>query len=93
MKSYELVAIFTSDENQYREGREFIRKELETAGVTIAREEEMGEKLLAYPIRRNDRGRYVLYVLETPPEPLKAIGRAIKLRPEILTHLICRQEA
>jgi small subunit ribosomal protein S6 len=93
MKSYELVAIFTSDENQCREGREFVRKELETAGITIAKEEEMGEKLLAYPIRRNDRGRYVLYVFESSAEPLKAIGRAMKLRPEILTHLICRQEA
>ncbi len=93
MKSYELVAIFTSDETQYHEGREFVRKELETAGITVSKEEEMGEKLLAYPIRRNDRGRDVLYVLETQAEQLKTLGRAMKLRPEILTHLICRQGA
>jgi small subunit ribosomal protein S6 len=92
MKTYELVAIFTSDETQYREGREFVKKELETAGAVITREDDLGEKLLAYPIRRNDRGHYVLYVIQSPPGPLSALNRSLKLRPEILTHLVTRQD-
>jgi len=92
MKTYEAVVIFVSDENQYREGREFLKKEFESSGITITKEDDMGDRLLAYPVRKNDRGRYVMYVIESPPEPLKALNKAMKLRPEILKYLFVRQD-
>src|SRR5271157_2262107 len=69
MKTYEAVVIFASDESQHQAGREFLKKEFEGAGIAIKKEEDMGDRLLAYPVRKNDRGRYVLYVIESPPEP------------------------
>jgi len=92
MTTYEAVVIFASDEAQHQSGREFLKKELESAGITIKKEEDMGDRLLAYPVRKNDRGRYVLYVVESAPEPLKAIHKAMKLRPEILKYLFVRQD-
>jgi len=92
MTTYEAVVIFASDEAQHLAGREFLKKELEGAGITIKKEEDMGDRLLAYPVRKNDRGRYVLYVVESAPEPLKAINKAMKLRPEILKYLFVRQD-
>jgi ribosomal protein S6 len=92
MKTYEAVVIFTSDENPYREAREFVKKELETTGITLTKEEELGEKLLAYPVGKHDRGRYVLYTIEGSAEALKTISRTLKLRAEVLRHLITRQE-
>jgi small subunit ribosomal protein S6 len=93
MKTYESVVIFVSDENQYREGREFIKREFESSGITITKEEDMGDRILAYPVRKYDRGRYVLYVLQSPPEPLKTLSKAMKLRPEILKFMFTRQDA
>ena len=52
----------------------------------------MGDRLLAYPVRKNDRGHYILYVIESPPEPLKTISKTLKLRPEILKYLFVRQD-
>ena len=92
MKTYEAVVIFASDESQHLAGREFLKKEFEGAGIAIKKEEDMGDRLLAYPVRKNDRGRYVLYVIESPPEPLKALTKALKLRPEILKYLFVRQD-
>ena len=92
MKPYEAVVIFTSDENPYREARESVKKEFETAGVVITKEEEMGEKLLAYPVGKHDRGRYVLYTIEGTAEALKTVSRTLKLRAEVLKHLITRQD-
>ena len=92
MKTYEAVVIFASDESQHQAGREFLKKEFEGSGITIKKEEDMGDRLLAYPVRKNDRGRYVLYVIESPPEPLKALNKALKLRPEILKYLFVRQD-
>jgi len=82
-----------SDENQYREGREFIKREFEGSGITITKEEDMGDRLLSYPVRKYDRGHYVLYVIESPPEPLKTLSKAMKLRPEILKFMFARQIA
>jgi small subunit ribosomal protein S6 len=92
MKTYEAVVIFASDEAQHQAGREFLRKEFEGSGITIKKEEDMGDRLLAYPVRKNDRGHYILYVVESAPEPLKALTKALKLRPEILKYLFVRQD-
>jgi ribosomal protein S6 len=92
MKTYEAVVIFTSDENPYREAREFVKKEFETAGIVVTKEEDLGEKLLAYPVGKHDRGRYVLFTIEGSAEALKTIRRTLKLRAEVLKHLITRQE-
>ena len=92
MKTYEAVVIFTSDENPYREAREAVKKDFETAGIVITKEEDMGEKLLAYPVGTHDRGRYVLYTIEGSAEGLKTASRTLKLRAEVLKHLITRQD-
>ena len=92
MKTYEAVVIFTSDEAQYQAGRELLRKEFEGSGITIKKEEDMGDRLLAYPVKKNDRGHFMMYVVECAPEPLKALHKTLKLRPEILRHLFVRQD-
>ena len=91
MKTYEAVVIFSSEETQYREGREFLKKEFETNGIVVTKEEDMGDRLLSYPVGKNDRGHYILYIIESMPDPLKNLSKSIKLRPEILKHLFVRQ--
>lgn len=93
MKTYEAVVIFTSDENQLREGREFIKKEFEGSGITVDKEEDMGDRLLAYPVRKNDRGHFFLYIIQSAPEHLRTLSKSFKLRPEILKFLFARQIA
>ena len=91
MKAYEAVVIFSSDEAQYQAGRDFLKKEFESSGVTVTKEDDMGDRLLAYPVRKNDRGHYICYRIESAPDPIKTLSRAMKLRPEILKYLFVRQ--
>jgi small subunit ribosomal protein S6 len=93
MKTYEAVVIFSSEENRLREGREFIKKEFESSGITVTNEEDMGDRLLAYPVRKNDRGHYFLYVLQCSHEPLKTLSKTLKLRSEVLKFLFARRNA
>ena len=92
MRTYEAVVIFQSDEAQHQAGREFLRKEFESSGITIKKEEDIGDRLLAYPVRKNDRGRYVLYLVDSEAEQLRALNRTMKLRPEILKYLFVRKD-
>ncbi len=92
MKTYEAVVIFTSDTAPFQEGREFLKKEFESSGITLTKEEDMGDRLLAYPVRKNDRGHYILYTIQSTAEPLKNLTKVLKLRPEILKHLFVRKD-
>ena len=92
MKTYEAVVIFASDAAPYQEGREFLKKEFEGAGIAVTKEEDMGDRLLAYPVRKNDRGHYMLYTIQSAPDPLKSLNKALKLRPEILKYLFVRKD-
>jgi small subunit ribosomal protein S6 len=92
MSSYEAVVIFTSDAAPFQEGREALKREFESAGITLTKEDDMGDRLLAYPVRKHDRGHYILYTIQSAPEPLKNLTKTLKLRPEILKYLFVRKD-
>jgi small subunit ribosomal protein S6 len=92
MKTYEAVVIFTSDTAPFQEGRESLKREFEGAGITVTKEEDMGDRLLAYPVRKHDRGHYILYTIQSTAEPLKNLSKSLKLRPEILKYLFVRKD-
>jgi len=93
MKTYEAVVIYTSDAAPFQEGRESLKREFEAAGITVTKEEDMGDRLLAYPVRKHDRGHYILYTIQSEAEPLKTLTKSMKLRPEVLKYLFVRKDA
>ncbi|MFA5051367.1 MAG: 30S ribosomal protein S6 [Patescibacteria group bacterium] len=65
-----------------------IRSLIEKAGGKILKEEELGNKKLAYPIKHIYRGFYNLFRFEIETKEIKGINEAIRLTPEILRHMI-----
>jgi small subunit ribosomal protein S6 len=58
----------------------------------IAREKNLGKKKLAYPIKHNFQGFYVINEFETETEKIKTINEKIKLVPEVIRHLIFKKK-
>lgn len=87
MRTYEATFIFRSDEEQFNLGKEFITSELEKAKIKILKEEDMGDRVLAYPIKKEERGHYFFYEMEANPDSLFPIEKAFKLKSEILKFL------
>ncbi|RKX83609.1 MAG: 30S ribosomal protein S6 [Spirochaetes bacterium] len=92
MRKYESVIIFNTEEGNFEQGREFFKKQLAEFGAQVIKEEDMGERNLAYLVKKHDRGHYYLYEFESSPEKIKAIEKSIKLRPEILKVLFVRKD-
>ena len=92
MRKYEAVVILRPDSETVAEGREFLKGLFSGDGCKILKEEEMGDRELAYEIGRNRRGLYLFYELETTPESIPAFDKALKLRSEILKYLFVRSE-
>jgi small subunit ribosomal protein S6 len=91
MRNYEAVLIFKPEGELLAQGREFVKGLFADNGCKVINEEEMGEKDLAYEIKKNSKGFYVLYEFESEPEKIQAFDKALKLRGEILKYLFVRK--
>lgn len=90
MRSYELMAIFPTEEELFRQGKEAIHAELTKQGAELVKEDEMGERQLTYPIKGRPRGRYVLFTIKMAPDKLIAAEKVFKLTTSILKYLFVR---
>lgn len=63
---------------------------IEKLGGKISKEENLGNKKLAYQIKQIYRGFYLLLNFEIDPKKLKELDQKLKLIPEILRHLVTK---
>jgi len=86
-KSYEVTVIFPLTLKEKEKAREELKKEQEKV-AKIEKETDWGEKKLAYPIKKNERGHFYFYELKTSPEKIKTLEGWLKLNENILRYLI-----
>ncbi len=69
MREYELVFIVHPelDENAFKEVVEKVRGWITEAGGTVSKVDLWGKRKLAYTIRKQKEGQYVLFRAEMPP--------------------------
>lgn len=67
-----------------------LKETIEKLGGKISKEENLGNKKLAYPIKQVYRGFYLLLNFEIDPKDLKELDQKIKLMPEILRHMVTK---
>jgi small subunit ribosomal protein S6 len=92
MRSYEFTGVFRVKEDNYSAGVKAVQDIFQKNGVTIASEEDMGDKLLAYPVNKEERGHYHLFNIEADPAGILKIEEALKLRTELLKYLFVKSE-
>lgn len=92
MRQYELTVIFPLEEDQYKAGREQVLADLAANGVEIEKTDEVGDKDLAYEIKKRKRGRYVLFTLKLEQVKIVVLDRIFKLNANILKYLFIKRE-
>ena len=92
MRTYEFTVIFKPNDDEVAKGKEAIAGEFKDAGVQVTKEENMGVRFLAYPIKKSDKGHYVYYELEADPETISTLDRHFKLMSPILKFLFVKKE-
>ena len=63
---------------------------IKKAGGEILRDDNLGRKKLAYPIKHVHQGYYILVEFDLKPNQLKGLNKDLKLMPEVLRHLIVK---
>jgi small subunit ribosomal protein S6 len=87
MRLYELMVIFPLEEDQQKAGREKLLTDLGNSGVEIEKTDEVGDRDLAYEIKKKTRGRYVLFTIKADPAKITALDRIFKLNANLLKYL------
>ena len=78
------------EEDQHRAGREQLLADLASNGVEIEKTDEIGDRDLAYEVKKRTRGKYVLFVIKADPAKITVLDRIFKLNANLLKYLFVR---
>ncbi|MDR3303726.1 MAG: 30S ribosomal protein S6 [Treponema sp.] len=92
MRQYELTVIFPLEDDQHKAGREQVLTDLAAHGAEIVKTDEIGDRELAYEVKKRKRGKYALFTLKASPEKLAVLDRVFKLNANILKYLFVKIE-
>ena len=90
MRRYELTVIFPMEEAAHKAGRDQLLSDLSANGVEIEKTDELGDKALAYEIKKRKQGRYVLLIIKSDPAKIIILDRIFKLNANLLKYLFVR---
>lgn len=94
MNKYEIMFIVRADitEDEVKETVKSFEKTLTDKGAKIENSKDLGQKKLAYEIKKQVRGYYHLFNVECNADAVKEFDRKALIDEKILRHLIIREE-
>ncbi len=92
MRKYELMTIFPLDEDKYKKGSDAVRAVLSQFGAEIEKEEPFGDRDLTYVVKKQKRGRFVLFNIKVNPGKLVEIDTQFKLNSELIKYMFVQIE-
>ncbi|MFA6366186.1 MAG: 30S ribosomal protein S6 [Candidatus Hydrogenedentales bacterium] len=93
MRQYEIVVVLPSEEDAFRKGKEAVAIDLAQINAADIKEEDMGDRILAYSIKKKDRGHYILYRANLDPQSVIPLERSFRLNTSVLKYLLVKVEA
>ena len=92
MNKYEMMFIVkaTMESDQVKATAENMKKVVTECGGTVSEFKELGEKKLAYPIKKELNGYYFVMQIETTKEAEAELSRKAGLDENVLRHLIVK---
>lgn len=92
MRKYEFMAVFNVDEDAYKPALETVHAIFDEFSVKIMAEDHVADRTLAYPIKKKEKGRYVLFNLEAEPTVIVNVKKRLALVDNLLTSLFIKMD-
>lgn len=92
MRKYELMTIFPLEEDRYKKGSDAVKEVLGKFGVEIEKEEPFGDRDLTYEVKKQTKGRFVLFNVKANPSKLVEIDEQFKLNVDLIKHMFVLKE-
>ncbi len=90
MRTYEVVLIIRSelDETAFNDAVEKVKGWITTAGGSIAKVDVWGKRRLAYIIKKQRDGQYVMITAQFPPAFTTELDRNLKFLEPVIRYMI-----
>lgn len=92
MNDYELVVIIKDQESVIEETKKKIKELLQSKDIKIIKEDVWGSKTLAYPIKNETSGYYIIFYISSDAQNLKPVDNALRINENLLRFRIFRHE-
>jgi small subunit ribosomal protein S6 len=94
MRKYELVCIFQPDQDEaaFNALLEKIKGWVTEVGGTVDKVDVWGRKRLAYIIRKQKEGQYVLFNVSLPPAATAALDQNLRFQEAVIRYMITAVE-
>ena len=94
MNKYEMMFIVRPDmeEAEIKKTADNMKKVLTDAKAKIVEEKAMGQRELAYEIRKFNTGYYYLFIVETTKEVEQEFNRVARINENIIRNIIVKVE-
>ena len=92
MNKYEMMFIVkaTMEESSVKAAAENVKKLAESLKVKVDSFKEMGQKKLAYPIKKEISGYYYVMTMTASKETIKEVNRKMSIDENVIRHLIIK---
>nr|MBI5455819.1 30S ribosomal protein S6 [Candidatus Levybacteria bacterium] len=91
MRNYQLVLVLKTSLSEANRKKFLESVKSWVKGAKFTKEEEWGEKTLAYIIKRETKGFYVNYLFELKDEFSKDLEKKLMATDDVLRHLLLRK--
>ena len=93
MRDYEVLYIVRADldDEKVQDAVKRVNRLIERAGGTIEATNLWGKRKLAYEVKHQKEGAYVLQDFQLNPEKVPELEASLKITEEVLRHLIVRK--
>ncbi len=92
MTKYELVCLFKTKDDNYAKGLVAVKALLTEAGVEFLKDEDMGDRPVAYTIKKEDRSHYHFFLFKLDGSKIATLDEQFKLKEELLKFLFIKSE-
>lgn len=93
MTKYELMTIYPIEEDKFKAGNDTVKAVLAQFGATVEKEEPFGDRDLTYEVKKQKRGRFVLFIVSANPAKIAEINTQFKLNNNLLKSLFVKLDA
>lgn len=92
MNKYEMMFIVkaTMEESSVKAAAENVKKLAESLKAKVDSFKEMGQKKLAYPIKKEISGYYYVMTMTASKEAIKEVNRKMSIDENVIRHLIIK---
>ena len=90
MKKYELMTIFPLEDEKSKKGAEDVKGTLTKFGAEIEEEKPFGDRDLTYEIKKQKRGRFILFTIKINPDKIAEIDKEFKINMNLLKYQFVR---